>query len=544
MSVSQEDSNQFLNLCLGSHRADNGELLGIDDDDDFWSAQEDEDEFGECDGDAGAASFFALADSDSEEDEDDAELEDAYNFDPEICAQLLKHNRFTMEELTEKFQESMAQALERRLNVQTCLSSNTESGADGPYESVEDRPDCQGDVDGRMTPPKAHPGCMTPPVETMATHAGPDEQAVAEKLEHAQQRAPFGRARRSSVIKQDAIQEAVSKAVSRHRRSLLCKVSEKNEEGELASPEGKSHVALKSAQKRHRLSILKAAETLDAASLDEDEAAVGKKLQMVHKAMEEARRRHRQSIAEAVQNVTGKPAEQSSKSVSGMSAEATPFHPEQCIRDRIQTAIASAHRRQQQPEQCIRDRFQTAIASARRRQQHEFHPPFDQSVQSQSSGLGCWQSKLNYSNLQSQIHGEAMWNGGSSPQLPCLEEQQSAVNHEQSAYDQQTQMQSSCGSWQPSAMYTQSGYGEHASMEDGTWQGGTLSYPDRCPNNVSYDDTSCSSYQQCTGFQQLSSNISYGTEGEQCQQNTYGQQPWLTEGSGFGQAWPAALGSA
>lgn len=529
MSLSLEESNQFLSMCLGSHRAENGELLDIDDADDFWSAQEDE--FGECDdGDAGAASFFALADSDSDEDED-AELEDAYNFDPEICAQLLKGNGFTMEELTEKFQESMAQALEQRLSAEVCHSTDTECGANVPREYVKDRPDCQGDLAGRMTPPKANPGYMTPPVEAIAAHVGPDEQALGEKLEQAQQKAPSGRARRSSVIKQDAIQEAVSKAVSRQRRSLLSKVSETNEEGDLPTLEGKSRLALHSAQKRHRLSLLKAAETLDAASLDEDEAAASKKLQMVHKAMEEARRRHRQSIAVAVQNVTGKSAEQPAKPISGMSAEATPFNPEQCIRDRIQTAIAAAHRRQQQPEQCIRDRFQTAIASARRRQQqqqHEFQLAA-QTFQSQSSGLGCWQA-----NQQSQMHGEANWNGSSSSVLPCLEEQQSVVSNEQSAYNQQAHMQSSCGSWQPSATYAQSGYAGPESMEqDGTWQSSALSYHNRCSN---YGDAA-SSYQQCNGFQQMS--------GEQRQQDTsYGQQPWLSEGPACGQAWPAALVSA
>lgn len=377
MSLGVEESSQFLRMCLGGHRADDGRLLDIDDDDDFWSTQDDDgEEFGEC------AEFFAMADSDGEEDED-ADLEDAYNFDPDICAQLLKRNSFTMEELTEKLQESMVQALERRLNAQTdaieCCA------AAGPHESMEERPDCQGDVAGRMTPPLDHPGSMTPPVD-VSTHTGPDEQTVAEKLEKAQHRA-----RRSSVIKRDAIQDAMSKAVSRHRRSLLSKVSEKNEDGSrAASPEGKIGVAMQNAQKRHRLSILKAAETLDVARLDdEDDAAVSKKLQMVHKAMEEARTRHRRSIASAVQNITGAVAEQPSEPVSGMSAEARPFHPEQCIQLRIQNAIASAHRRQQQPQQ-----------------QHVFHPSSTQNFHGQSSELGSWQANMDYSNHLSQVYGD------------------------------------------------------------------------------------------------------------------------------------------
>jgi len=245
---------------------------------------------------------------------------------------------FTMEELTEKFQESTAQALERRLNIECCATD------------VEERPDCQGDLVGRMTPPKTQQGCMTPPEEVL-THPGPDEQTVAEKLEKVQHRA-----RRSSAIKRKSIQEAVSKAASRHRRSLLTKVFEKTEEGTLASPESNATIdlAVQTAQKRHRLSILKAAETLDAASLDnEDDATVSKKFQMVHKAMEEARTRHRRSIASAVQNITAVIAEQPSKQVSGMSAEAMPFHPEHCIQQRIQSAIASAHRRHQQKKQQI-----------------------------------------------------------------------------------------------------------------------------------------------------------------------------------------------
>eukprot|EP00930_Biecheleria_cincta_P050653 TRINITY_DN3583_c0_g1_i1.p1 TRINITY_DN3583_c0_g1~~TRINITY_DN3583_c0_g1_i1.p1 ORF type:complete len:574 (+),score=132.14 TRINITY_DN3583_c0_g1_i1:63-1784(+) len=573
MSLSPKASEKFLSMCLGGRVADSEGLLSIDGEEDFWAAEDDAKQCEHGASQLGTTNVFALADTDDEDDsDDDAELEDAYNFDPDMVATLLKQKQCTVAELTEKFQESMAQVLERRLMAQICPDKG---------ECNEDRPDCQGDVDGRMTPPEALPGCMTPPVKTTTTCTSPDAQVVAEKLEKAQQEAMARCARRSSAVKRDAIQEAMNKAVSMHRRSLTSKVSEKLEEGSLASAGEKINIAMQNTHKRHRLSLSKAAETLDAAGLDDqDNATVSSQLQMVHKAMEEARRRHRRSIADAVQKVTGISASaQPFEPVAGMSASAAPFQPN--IQDRIQSAIASAHRRQHEEAQS---------------------PPGFQSFHSQPSRDGCLQSNTNCDSQHSwgQING--VWNDTQSHQFSSCEDQfhmQRASSYGQSGYGQHTHMQASCDSWQPESsyaqqgfsetftqdcawqgdarhasmyaqqgcgeqtsmqpcswqsgaqpatMYAQQGCGEQTPMQDCSWQGGTQSYYDsfsgkRCCAEGGNDNYQ-GSYQNQGSFQQPADHSCLGKEAQWCQQDAHRQQLWSAEGSGCAQAWPAAWGSA
>jgi len=364
--VMESADHRFLLTCLGSARScSNAAALELED---MLEVDEDEDELSAA-SDSDNGNMFAIDDSDDEAHGDDDELEDAYNFEPEKVADILKRNVCTMAELTEKFQEAMADALDRRLkNEQWSHLSQSHLStvpSNNPYPAqagCENRPDCVGDVTGRMTPPE---GVGT------ATDLGPGAETVAQKLEQVRQE-EMGRQRlRSSVVKREAISQAMDQAVSRHRRSLVAKASKLEETSGQAHD--KIQMAMKDAQRRHRLSISKAAETLDAAGLeDQDDARVGETFSMVCKAMEEARLRHRRSISEAVRKVTRMSASAEAFTPSSMSSAAVPFQPAMSasaepfmpssmsvsaepftpygmsIQERIQESVASAHRCQQQ----------------------------------------------------------------------------------------------------------------------------------------------------------------------------------------------------
>eukprot|EP00933_Yihiella_yeosuensis_P044873 TRINITY_DN40153_c0_g1_i1.p1 TRINITY_DN40153_c0_g1~~TRINITY_DN40153_c0_g1_i1.p1 ORF type:complete len:618 (-),score=131.85 TRINITY_DN40153_c0_g1_i1:571-2346(-) len=349
-----DSKNKFLQLCLGaSDDADQVEL-GFQEFEGFYGEDEEIDGCEEVSkkgsSEEGAAVFtMAMDDSDEEEewnsDNEDDDLDDAYNFDPEMVAELLKKNAgCSMSELTEKFQEAMAQALERRLNGKGWTpTKQSEFSIDNPYT----RPDCTGDLDGLMTPPEE-----PAPVVDAAT--------VAEKLESARKEAiARSRARRSSVVKKDAIADAMAKAVSRHRRSIVSKASSLMDstatKGSTSAEDMQAQIqnAMQGAKKRHRLSICKAAETLDIAGIDgssQSSSEVNNKLGLVQQAMEAARARHRRSIAEAVSNVTQSSSELSSSAAEfkpkpALSADAESFTPPS-IQAQIQGTIASAYQRQ------------------------------------------------------------------------------------------------------------------------------------------------------------------------------------------------------
>eukprot|EP00913_Durusdinium_trenchii_P010296 g9657.t1 len=115
------------------------------------------------------AECFALDDSDDDgsgldDDDDEWELEDAYNFDPEKVAELLKKGgEINEEQLVETLQEGMAEAMLMRMNV----------FEDPEQEAL--RPDCQGEVDGRMTPP--------PRPADFEAQSPLEPKALAEKLD-------------------------------------------------------------------------------------------------------------------------------------------------------------------------------------------------------------------------------------------------------------------------------------------------------------------------------------------------------------------------
>ncbi|CAK9066089.1 Phosphopyruvate hydratase, partial [Durusdinium trenchii] len=190
------------------------------------------------------AECFALDDSDDDgsgldDDDDEWELEDAYNFDPEKVAELLKKGgEINEEQLVETLQEGMAEAMLMRMNV----------FEDPEQEAL--RPDCQGEVDGRMTPP--------PRPADFEAQSPLEPKALAEKLDST---LSAGR-RRSSIGGRRNLNEAVRTTTAKTRKSIACIASSK-----LASADDKAKIqqAADSTTKRHRMSLCKAAETLDIA---------------------------------------------------------------------------------------------------------------------------------------------------------------------------------------------------------------------------------------------------------------------------------------
>lgn len=244
-----------------------------------WSDEEGDEVGMTCldEADAGqpAAMAMAMDDSSDEEADGDLDIDDAYSFDPEQVAKMVKAGKTSQAELVETIQEAMAAALERRLRRQEANPS-IEPGADNPYAAIYSGATCEDDLSGRMTPPLSPTG----PQLAQKGHA---------------------RSRRSSIARQDAISQAMKDAVARHRQSVAKRICD---EGELIRE------AMGKAQRRHRMSVSKAAEVIQAAEPEDEAQAmadndkVAQQLAAVQQAMELARKRHRRSIAEAVKHVS------------------------------------------------------------------------------------------------------------------------------------------------------------------------------------------------------------------------------------------------
>eukprot|EP00931_Biecheleriopsis_adriatica_P099106 TRINITY_DN7339_c0_g1_i1.p1 TRINITY_DN7339_c0_g1~~TRINITY_DN7339_c0_g1_i1.p1 ORF type:complete len:559 (+),score=145.49 TRINITY_DN7339_c0_g1_i1:65-1678(+) len=477
-------AKDFLKHCLGGKK-DEDDLLGFEGDFFDFDEEGDKTEPEAAQGKGNGPVFMAMA-SDSEceeedEDEDeDEDIEDAYNFDPEMVADLLKQKGFTMAELTEKFQDSMAQALERRLAEKSATADNQANDAT--------RPDCHGDVDGRMTPD----GCMTPPTHGPSSCQGsPDPSIVAERMERAKQEAINRRGRRSSAVKRDAIQEAMSQAVSRHRKSLVSQASKMEDQTPTKIQE-----AMTQAQRRHRLSISKAAETLDAAGLGEqDGQEVSEQLEMVQKAMEEARRRHRRSIAEAVEKVTG------------LSASATPFTPEPKM-----SASASPFQPQHQPQQqhAFQERINEAVSSAYRRQEQDVPPGFGGNAAYSQGAMNTWSNgSAAWSPSQSDCAAWSPQANYAAQNSPGYEQASPGYGQAYSDCRQQSYNQTEYGQLNyEQSSYEQSGYGQ-------TWHGsyqnqGACSAPDQWQGDATASHGGWSGNGAQAGIYQGGMDSSYG----------------------------------
>ncbi|CAE6923386.1 Eno2 [Symbiodinium natans] len=306
---------------------------------------------------AGETVCFAMDssddDNDSDVDSEEWDLEDAYNFDPERVAELLKNPDVSEEDLVESLQETMAEAMILRMTAE-----------DPDVEAS--RPTCQEDISGLMTPP-AQPATFD------ATT--PDPKELSKKLEQVP-----GRVRRSSINRRGALDDVAKSAVKNHRKSIACIASAK-----MGSDEGnkdKIQQALTNSKKRHRMSMCKAVEMLDLAGFrdEEDKEVVSNKLETLQKCVLKARALHRQTVAKvALETVGGDllPASELAKAgegtaeaskdgnakasssaekprvISNLSASAREFKPsakQESIEQKIKNAVKAAHQRAQKEQ--------------------------------------------------------------------------------------------------------------------------------------------------------------------------------------------------
>jgi len=304
------EDQEFLRECLGGD----------------WSWEEDEEE-GSNHGHNDEKGFIAMND----ESDDEAEYED--DWDHAKLSELMQARGATEAELVEAIEQAMAQALERRLHLQS-LPPVVPPGQDNPYVEWT----CEGDIGGRMTP----------------ENTGFPSEDVDDRFRGAQAKAAAkvrGYSRRSSIVRAEKISEAMQAAKARHRRST--DFSE----------------ASQAAYRRHRMSVAKAAEVIMAAEpQDEDQAlednkTVAEQMALVQQAMEQARRRHRRSVAEAVKTVTQVPSEAVTSKVAS-----------DAVQDRIQLAIAAAYQRRcggsveaLTSQQAAQEKIQQAMAAASQR---------------------------------------------------------------------------------------------------------------------------------------------------------------------------------
>lgn len=190
----------------------------------------------------------------------DVPLESIYEFDLAKVAEALR-NGASPEELALVFEESMVDSLELRLRGSSAVTGDLTSGL------------------------------MTPPLEKESP--GIDAATLAAKLASA--RTSLLR-RRSSIGLQ-----------------LMQAVKDASERQQTAEERVEASVPAQSAQsRRHRLSLLRSAEVIEAAanssagdSAVEDSEVLQARLETVEKALETARRRHRLSIVKAVEEVSG-----------------------------------------------------------------------------------------------------------------------------------------------------------------------------------------------------------------------------------------------
>eukprot|EP00435_Cladocopium_sp_Y103_P011225 s1012_g2.t3 len=309
--------------------------------------------------------MFELNDSDNEssglgsdDDDDEWDLEDAYNFDPEKLAELLQKGEVDEEELVESMQESMAEAMMLRMNVE-----------DSTVEA--ERPDCTGTLDGRMTPPAKD-------AKDFDAATPPDPKVLAEKLEMKDRR-------RSSIAGRRNINDAVKTHTARTRKSIACIAAEKTAAGE---DKAKIDLAAEKVTTRHRKSLCKAAETLDMAGMgDLGPEAVNEWLKKISKCLMVARGRHRMTVAAAVkETICGESDEEETKTAkaegseeakgsqdgpesASASASATASAPKATAKPKIMSKLRACAKEFQPSEKqlSIKQKIAAAVAAAHKR---------------------------------------------------------------------------------------------------------------------------------------------------------------------------------
>lgn len=297
-------------------------------------------------------SAFAMNDSDSDADSENMELNDAYTFDSDQMAQLLNAGA-SHDELVEVAQGGMARAFEERMldvgfvevhcpgegpRKSQCAPAPAPKGrarrpsgggglklfgralaglgcsrrkgradsklAEAPAVTAPDegRPNV-GHLSAAMTPEAATPEAGTSP-RSGACPSGTmlAAEMLAARLEEHRTSRHIGR---RSSIRRGSIEHVVQRQVEMRRQGISKQVVAAASAAVAAGADGTCEDELREririASRRHRLSIEKARDVLDAADVDVDEHATQEKLRLVQSAIAEACRRHRKSISEAVQ---------------------------------------------------------------------------------------------------------------------------------------------------------------------------------------------------------------------------------------------------
>eukprot|EP00408_Alexandrium_pacificum_P019526 CAMPEP_0171191362 /NCGR_PEP_ID=MMETSP0790-20130122/19325_1 /TAXON_ID=2925 /ORGANISM="Alexandrium catenella, Strain OF101" /LENGTH=448 /DNA_ID=CAMNT_0011656507 /DNA_START=97 /DNA_END=1443 /DNA_ORIENTATION=+ len=306
--------------------------------------------------DGRAAVCWNIGEGDEEDEEAmDGDLEDVYGWDIEKAVGALRRGA-KLPELTDIIFEAMASELEER------LAYHWSDDVECPGASDASTPRVTGELAGLMTPTRSlgASGESTPPAS--AVHPGAGSDAVARRLEERLSRLSLSRSRRSSLATRPQLTGAISAEKQRHRRSLLSVPTASLKEAELPAPAMDSiRRSIVGLQRRKTLSLLKAAEVLEAAGVGveagggepsgveaqpasaEPQTEVKQQLRMVQQAVERARRRHRRSVLDAMGTAAGRA---EAREADRELAVPVPVLPCQGVaEERIQRAIALAFSR-------------------------------------------------------------------------------------------------------------------------------------------------------------------------------------------------------
>lgn len=240
--------------------------------------------------------LFEFADQEDDDKEDICDIFDQYCFDLDRVALALKEGA-SLEELVQVFEEGFAESLEQRLPaaLEAQRTASLARQCSTHITGEMNGPAMGEDVTGLMTPPEGS--------EKARLNAADLVSCLRQSM---------ARFRRSSVADCPTLMAAVNDASTRHRRSLAQAAIDLQR---MPADPSRLRQSLVAANKHHRLSLIKAAEVLEAAgvgvgssSFPSDAAAateVESQLQMVQRAMETARRRHRLSVVKAVEDLKG-----------------------------------------------------------------------------------------------------------------------------------------------------------------------------------------------------------------------------------------------
>jgi len=314
-------------------------------------------------------------DGDGEEGEEGEELEDIFSFDLKRVAEALR-NGADKEELAKIIEDLMGDELETRVlgakPGTVFRMDRDDSGTASPAMSTS--------LSGLMTPTADDDDDEAAP----SAPAAPSPEAIGKRIGEvfgkagavARHRRSSIKERRQSLGQHPKLASAIDEVTRQRRRSLCETLTRACEEQGCAAKGGNRRLSREAARRlssevrrlssecrRSRLSLLKAAETLEVAGIGVEEekkgngetADVSQQLCLVQDAMETARQRHRLSVARAVRDVVGGDA---GDETEGVAADARPAKecagaarqlPCQTLsQDKVQRIIAKAYAKHQE----------------------------------------------------------------------------------------------------------------------------------------------------------------------------------------------------